>query len=97
MNSLFLGTLTAIIGPSGSGKTTLLNALAGRSQHKLAAGTLTINGKPFTKSTFRKISGYVIQEDLMLEHLTAREVFDINTLLNLKTTYLSDIELLCKA
>ncbi|KAI9348737.1 hypothetical protein DFJ73DRAFT_796357 [Zopfochytrium polystomum] len=65
------GTMTAIMGPSGAGKTTFMSVLMGKV--KRTRGELKINGMVAEMETFRKIIGYVPQEDVMLRELTVRE------------------------
>jgi ATP-binding cassette subfamily G (WHITE) protein 2 len=64
--------MNAILGPSGSGKTTLLDILAGRKETGTLQGTILVDGKPLPKN-FRCISGYVVQDDLVMGTLTVRE------------------------
>ncbi|KAJ3025265.1 UNVERIFIED_CONTAM: hypothetical protein HDU68_007310 [Siphonaria sp. JEL0065] len=66
------GRMTAILGPSGAGKTTFVNVLMGKVER--TSGDLTINGVQAEMHTFRKIIGYVPQDDIMLRELTVREV-----------------------
>ncbi|KAJ3065620.1 hypothetical protein HDU98_011047, partial [Podochytrium sp. JEL0797] len=65
------GRMTAIMGPSGAGKTTFMNVLMGRVAR--TSGTLKINDTVSEMHTFKKIIGYVPQEDVMIEELTVRE------------------------
>ena len=68
------GRVTAIMGPSGAGKTTFLSVLMGRKQKgSLAGGTLRINGVEGSLVDFRAITGFVPQNDVMLQELTVRE------------------------
>ncbi|KAI8611099.1 P-loop containing nucleoside triphosphate hydrolase protein [Chytriomyces sp. MP71] len=69
--SIKAGRMTAIMGPSGAGKTTFMNVLMGRTSR--TSGTLMINQSVAEMSTFRKIIGFVPQEDIMIEELTVRE------------------------
>lgn len=69
-------TITAILGPSGSGKTSLLNVLSGKIKSTKICnleGEVLANGKAFTKSNLANFSGYVMQNDILLETLTVRE------------------------
>lgn len=82
------GKLLAIMGPSGSGKTTLLNVLAGQlaaSPRVHLTGSLTINGRPFSKSKHRL--AYVRQEDLFFSQLTVRETLSLAAELQLPKTW----------
>ncbi|KAJ3020130.1 UNVERIFIED_CONTAM: hypothetical protein HDU68_010331 [Siphonaria sp. JEL0065] len=65
------GTMTAILGPSGAGKTTFMNVLMGKVEK--TGGKLLINGQESEVHLYRKIIGYVPQEDIMLHELTVRE------------------------
>jgi ATP-binding cassette subfamily G (WHITE) protein 2 len=60
------GTLLAIMGPTGCGKTSLLNVLAARlssvgKESSQLTGDVFVNGKLRNDSTFRRITGYVLQ------------------------------------
>ncbi|GAB2290006.1 ABC transporter G member 22, partial [Dionaea muscipula] len=74
------GEVLALIAPSGGGKTTLLNLLSGRA--KPNSGTITYNGYPYSKSLKRRI-GFVLQDDLVLPHLTVKETLTYAALLRL--------------
>ncbi|ORY18078.1 hypothetical protein BCR33DRAFT_777678 [Rhizoclosmatium globosum] len=63
--------LTAIMGPSGCGKTTFMSVLMGKVAR--TSGTLLINEEECEMSKYKKIIGYVPQEDIMLRELTVRE------------------------
>ena len=66
--------LTALMGLSGSGKSTLLNSLACRLDvTTVQEGTLTLNGQAYTNAELKRISGYVMQDDLLNGHLTVQE------------------------
>lgn len=65
------GEILAIVGPSGAGKSTLIEILAGRVKCPLQC--IMVNGKSVDPSQFRRISGYVAQEDALLPLLTVKE------------------------
>ncbi|GJP34882.1 hypothetical protein CLOM_g19364 [Closterium sp. NIES-68] len=83
------GTFLAIMGPSGCGKTSLLNVLAGRVMRTGAptslAGQMLVNGRPRDKS-FRRISAYVMQDDLMFSTLTVWETLQTAAMLRLPSS-----------
>eukprot|EP00052_Salpingoeca_macrocollata_P010943 m.84510 g.84510 ORF g.84510 m.84510 type:complete len:625 (-) comp17803_c0_seq1:57-1931(-) len=67
------GEITAIAGQSGAGKSTLLDVLAGRiPSEELDGGVVKASGRPIS-NTFRKNSGYVMQDDLLYPLLTVME------------------------
>uniref|UniRef100_A0A336LSC6 CSON015173 protein n=1 Tax=Culicoides sonorensis TaxID=179676 RepID=A0A336LSC6_CULSO len=63
--------LTAIMGPSGAGKSSLLNILAGFRQQ--TSGDIKINNKSRDMDTFRRMSRYIMQQDVFHRMLTIRE------------------------
>eukprot|EP00158_Paraphelidium_tribonemae_P006147 Partr_v1_DN27702_c0_g1_i1_m67543 putative ATP-binding cassette, subfamily G (WHITE), member 2 len=65
------GELFAVMGPSGGGKTTLLDILSGRVGK--FSGKISINGRPMPQDDFRKIAGYVPQDDVVMGTLTVFE------------------------
>lgn len=67
------GEMIAVIGGSGAGKTTLMNILAGRIGPGNLTGSITINGHPRDPATWKKVIGYVEQEDILLKNLTVLE------------------------
>ncbi|GJQ32481.1 MAG: hypothetical protein HBSAPP04_13200 [Ignavibacteriaceae bacterium] len=67
------GSMIAIMGGSGAGKTTLLNILNG--SLKPSHGIIAINGHDLHAEgkLLEGLTGYVPQEDMLLEDLTVRE------------------------
>ncbi|KAJ3191813.1 hypothetical protein HK101_007396 [Irineochytrium annulatum] len=65
------GRMTAIMGPSGAGKTTFMNVLMGKA--KRTGGELRINGVTAELAAYKRIIGYVPQEDIMHRELTCME------------------------
>lgn len=67
------GRITAIMGPSGAGKTTFLSALAGKAVGCTVHGMILINGKSVSIHSYRKIIGFVPQDDIVHGNLTVEE------------------------
>lgn len=65
--------LTAVMGPSGSGKTSLLTALAGRATYAQMAGLVLVNGVPDRIQRYRRVTGFVPQDDVMHARLSVEE------------------------
>lgn len=86
--------MTAIMGSSGAGKSTLLDILSGRLSTKARQGRVTVNGKAVNPNIFRKLSGYVMQEDALLPIFTVRETLRYAAFLRLPRAEFSaqDIE-----
>ncbi|CAH8535443.1 unnamed protein product [Schistosoma bovis] len=64
--------MNALMGPTGSGKSSLLDVLAGRKDPRFLSGKVLIDGRPQPKN-FKCISGYVVQDDIVMGTLTVRE------------------------
>ena len=61
-------------GPSGSGKSTLLNTLACRLDvNTVVDGEMRLNGAPYDNAELKRLSGYVMQDDLLNGYLTVEE------------------------
>ncbi|XP_059451045.1 ABC transporter G family member 10-like [Corylus avellana] len=67
------GEIMAIAGPSGAGKTTLLEILAGMIPPSRVSGHVFVNEQKMEATYFRRVSGYVTQDDALLPFLTVRE------------------------
>ncbi|PAA62302.1 hypothetical protein BOX15_Mlig016278g1 [Macrostomum lignano] len=72
VSGVFQPGMNAVLGPTGSGKSSLLDVIAGRKNPQNLTGTILINGEPPPKN-FKCVSGYVVQEDVVMGTLTVRE------------------------
>ncbi|KAJ3069853.1 hypothetical protein HDU98_007087 [Podochytrium sp. JEL0797] len=77
------GQLMAIMGGSGAGKSTFLDILAHRNKPGLVQGDILVNGKKLEKREYRKIFGYVDQEDALMPTQTVQESILHSALLRL--------------
>jgi ABC-type multidrug transport system ATPase subunit len=77
------GQLLAIMGASGAGKSTLLDILARKSKSGSVSGKVTINGQQLSGDTYKRIVGFVDQEDTLLSTLTVYETILYSALLRL--------------
>jgi ABC-type multidrug transport system ATPase subunit len=64
------------MGASGAGKSSLLDVLSTRAPQSCVKGTYLLNGAPVT-SAFRRLSGYVMQDDVVYPKLTVRETLQV--------------------
>uniref|UniRef100_A0A673ZAJ2 Broad substrate specificity ATP-binding cassette transporter ABCG2 n=1 Tax=Salmo trutta TaxID=8032 RepID=A0A673ZAJ2_SALTR len=64
--------LNAILGPTGSGKSSFLDVLAARKDPSGLSGEVLIDGAP-QPPNFKCLSGYVVQDDVVMGTLTVRE------------------------
>uniref|UniRef100_A0A5B7B0A7 ABC transporter domain-containing protein n=1 Tax=Davidia involucrata TaxID=16924 RepID=A0A5B7B0A7_DAVIN len=67
------GRVSAVMGPSGAGKTTFLSALAGKATGCTMSGMILINGKVESIHSYKKIIGFVPQDDIVHGNLTVEE------------------------
>ncbi|XP_042511538.1 ABC transporter G family member 28-like isoform X2 [Macadamia integrifolia] len=67
------GHVSAVMGPSGAGKTTFLSALAGKVTGCTMTGLVLINGKAESIRSYKKIIGFVPQDDIVHGNLTVEE------------------------
>jgi ABC-type multidrug transport system ATPase subunit len=83
------GKMTAIMGPSGCGKTTMLNVLRDKAGYGIIGGSLVVrDGKSEFDSIepFKRIVGFVPQEDIMHSELTVVEAIMFSSLLKNKSS-----------
>ena len=65
------GSMWGVMGGSGAGKSTFLNVLMGKADH--TGGVVKINGWVKDMSKYKKLIGYVPQDDIVFPELTVRE------------------------
>lgn len=64
-------SLTAVMGGSGAGKSTFVNVLMGKTTN--TGGSVTVNNVPNKIKRYKKLIGYVPQDDVVLPELTVYE------------------------
>ncbi|KAG9152522.1 hypothetical protein Leryth_016440 [Lithospermum erythrorhizon] len=67
------GRVSAVMGPSGAGKTTFLSALTGRFHGCTISGQILINGKHDSMQSYKRVLGFVPQDDIVHGNLTVEE------------------------
>ncbi|KAI9439745.1 hypothetical protein H4582DRAFT_1942565 [Lactarius indigo] len=77
------GQVLAIMGASGAGKSTFLDILARKRKRGLVGGTTLVNGREVSDADFRKVIGFVDQEDTLMSTLTVYETILYSALLRL--------------
>ncbi|TXT13418.1 hypothetical protein VHUM_00785 [Vanrija humicola] len=77
------GEILAIMGASGAGKSTLLDILARKAKRGKVEGVTYVNGRQVDNAVFRRVSGFVDQEDTLLPTLTVYETVLYSALLRL--------------
>ncbi|PQE26905.1 ATP-binding cassette sub-family G member 2 protein [Rutstroemia sp. NJR-2017a BVV2] len=65
------GSLWGVMGASGAGKSTFVNVLMGKTKN--TGGITKVNGVAGNIAKYKKIIGYVPQDDIVLPELTVRE------------------------
>jgi len=88
------GRLTAIMGPSGCGKTSMLSVLSGRANYGHTSGHVYINGERSNISKYKKVVGFVPQEDVMIRILTVEEIMEYSAVTRVSSD-ISNEELKC--
>ncbi|KAK7262278.1 hypothetical protein RJT34_29844 [Clitoria ternatea] len=70
---LYPGRVSAVMGPSGAGKTTFLSALTGKATGCHTTGQVLVNGQESSIRSYKKIIGFVPQDDIVHGNLTVEE------------------------
>ncbi|TWW79874.1 ATP-binding cassette sub-family G member 2 [Takifugu flavidus] len=84
LNGIMKPGLNAIMGATGSGKSSFLDILAARKDPAGLMGEVLINGAP-QPPNFKCLSGYVVQDDVVMGTLTVRENLNFSAALRLPT------------
>jgi ABC-type multidrug transport system ATPase subunit len=77
------GQVLAIMGASGAGKSTFLDILARKRKRGVVGGITLVNGREVSDADFRKVIGFVDQEDTLMSTLTVYETILYSALLRL--------------
>lgn len=77
------GQLMAIMGASGAGKSTFLDILARKNKRGVVSGRTLVNGREVPDHDFKKVMGFVDQEDTLMSTLTVYETVLYSALLRL--------------
>nr|XP_023683404.1 ATP-binding cassette sub-family G member 2-like [Paramormyrops kingsleyae]XP_023683405.1 ATP-binding cassette sub-family G member 2-like [Paramormyrops kingsleyae] len=85
LNGVMKPGLNAILGATGSGKSSFLDVLAARKDPSGLSGEVLIDGAP-QPPNFKCLSGYVVQDDVVMGTLTVRENFRFSAALRLPTS-----------
>ncbi|XP_037615024.1 broad substrate specificity ATP-binding cassette transporter ABCG2-like isoform X2 [Sebastes umbrosus] len=91
LNGLMKPGLNAIMGPTGSGKSSFLDVLAARKDPAGLSGEVLIDGAP-QPPNFKCLSGYVVQDDVVMGTLTVRENFTFSAALRLPTSISQEVK-----
>ncbi|CAK8576199.1 unnamed protein product [Lathyrus sativus] len=70
---IYPGRVSAVMGPSGAGKTTFLSALTGKATGCHTTGQVLVNGQESPIRSFKRIIGFVPQDDIVHGNLTVEE------------------------
>ncbi|KAM7366589.1 hypothetical protein PAMP_016020 [Pampus punctatissimus] len=85
LNGIMKPGLNAIMGATGSGKSSFLDVLAARKDPAGLSGEVLIDGAP-QPPNFKCLSGYVVQDDVVMGTLTVRENFTFSAALRLPSS-----------
>ena len=73
----------AVMGASGAGKSTFLDILARKNKRGVVSGRTLVNGRHVSDPDFKKVMGFVDQEDTLMSTLTVYETVLYSALLRL--------------
>uniref|UniRef100_A0A8C9TXN8 Broad substrate specificity ATP-binding cassette transporter ABCG2 n=1 Tax=Scleropages formosus TaxID=113540 RepID=A0A8C9TXN8_SCLFO len=85
LNGIMKPGVNAILGATGSGKSSFLDVLAARKDPTGLSGEVLIDGAP-QPPNFKCLSGYVVQDDVVMGTLTVRENFRFSAALRLPSS-----------
>ncbi|KAK4051863.1 FAD-dependent urate hydroxylase [Microbotryomycetes sp. JL201] len=77
------GQVMAVIGASGAGKSTFLDLLARKRKQGTVSGDILVNGNKVSDAEYRRVVGFVDQEDTLMSTLTVYETVLYSALLRL--------------
>ncbi len=77
------GQVLAIMGASGAGKSTFLDILARKRKRGIVSGEVLVNGRVIPDQEFKRVVGFVDQEDTLMSTLTVYETVLYSALLRL--------------
>ncbi|GAA5822769.1 hypothetical protein JCM3770_003323 [Rhodotorula araucariae] len=77
------GEVMAVLGASGAGKSTFLDLLARKNKRGAISGEILVNGRPVSAGEYRRVVGFVDQEDTLMGTLTVYETVLYSALLRL--------------
>ncbi|XP_052591567.1 ATP-binding cassette sub-family G member 3-like isoform X2 [Peromyscus californicus insignis] len=89
INGIMRPGLNAIMGPEDGSRSWLLDVLAARKDPRGLSGDILINGKP-QPATFKCTSGYVPQNDEVMQTVTVRDNIEFSAALRLPMTVTRD-------
>ncbi|GAA5829442.1 hypothetical protein JCM11251_005053 [Rhodosporidiobolus azoricus] len=77
------GEIMAVLGASGAGKSTFLDLLARKEKRGSVEGEILVNGRKVPDAEYRRVVGFVDQEDTLMGTLTVFETVLYSALLRL--------------
>ncbi len=87
------GRTCAIMGPSGAGKTTIINLVTGKASK--TGGQVKVNGAKLENlKKYKKLIGFVPQEDIMIRDLSCRQNISFSARYRLPASEAANMELM---